>query len=136
MTLTRQSIRVANEAPLRRRFRIGRNSRALFAVVALMLILGAVSYALAAISTAPTGQKNWYWQNPLPQGNALYGVDSPGAGEVWAVGDPGVILHSTDDGAVWEPQDSTTTVVLRAVDFVDSQRGLDGWRRRYRSRDP
>ena len=102
-------------------FSIGRNSRALFAVVALMLILGAVSYALAAISTAPTGQKNWYWQNPLPQGNALYGVDSPFLGMVRRSGSQ---LHSTDDGAVREPQDSTTTVVLRAVDFVDSQRGL------------
>lgn len=79
--------------------------------------------AYAAISTAPTGQKSWYWQNPLPQGNTLYGVDAPSGSHVWAVGGPGVVLHSSDDGAQWESQDPGTQVVLRAVDFVDTQTG-------------
>jgi predicted CXXCH cytochrome family protein len=87
------------------------------------VVAGTFSAAYAALSTAPTGQKTWYWQNPLPQGNLLYGVDAPGDSHVWAVGGPGVVLHSSDDGAQWEPQDPQMPEILRAVDFVDSQTG-------------
>lgn len=79
--------------------------------------------AHAALSTAPTGQKSWYWQNPLPQGNTLYSVDAPEGGHVWAVGGPGVVLHSSDGGAQWEPQDPNLQYILRGLDFVDDQTG-------------
>jgi predicted CXXCH cytochrome family protein len=86
------------------------------------LVIGAISLAYGALSTAPTGQKSWYWQNPLPQGNLLYGVDVVGS-EAWAVGGPGILLHSDDDGAQWNSLDPGSTDTLRAVDFVDSRIG-------------
>ena len=69
------------------------------------------------------GQKSWYWQNPFPQGNTLLRV-AAGSSDLWAVGGPGVVLFSTDGGAVWEAQDPNTAVTLRAVDFVDDLHGV------------
>lgn len=90
--------------------------------LAVLLALVPLGIALAAMSTAPTGRKAWTWQNPTPQGNALYAVDTVGA-NAWAVGGPGVILRSTDGGASWTSQDSNSVATLRAVDFADSQSG-------------
>ena len=62
------------------------------------------AFALASFSTAPTGQKTWYWQNPYPQGNTLLRV-AAGTSDLWAVGGPGIVLFSTDGGVVWDAQD-------------------------------
>lgn len=92
------------------------------------VVLGAVfsaGYPLsadAALSTGPTGQKSWYWQNPLPQGNTLYGVDTSGS-NVWAVGASGTVLHSDTDGVQWDAVDVSATGILRDVDFVSDQIG-------------
>lgn len=90
---------------------------------AALVALVWISLANAALSTGPTGAKTWYWQNPNPQGNALLGVDVAGTSEVWAVGGPGVVLHSSDGGVVWAPQDPGTDVILRAVAFADDSAG-------------
>lgn len=84
--------------------------------------VGAPATADAALSTGPTGQKSWYWQNPLPQGNTLYDVDTVGS-DVWAVGIAGTVLHSDTDGVQWEPLDVSATGILRGVDFVDGEVG-------------
>jgi hypothetical protein len=36
---------------------------------------------------------DWTWQNPLPQGNTLYGVWGSSGSNVFAVGSSGTILH-------------------------------------------
>jgi photosystem II stability/assembly factor-like uncharacterized protein len=41
----------------------------------------------------------------------------------WAVGDHGVILHTTDGGKRWSPQDSGVTCSLNSVCFVDANIG-------------
>jgi hypothetical protein len=57
----------------------------------------------------------WFWQNPLPQGNTLNAVDfvSPSIG--WAVGYYGTILRTTDGGTTWNSQTSGTTDNLRLL---------------------
>ena len=47
------------------------------------------------------------------------GVNTAQANFLWAVGDGGTILHSTNSGTTWRTQASNTTEQLRAVDFVD-----------------
>ncbi|MFQ5593806.1 MAG: two-component regulator propeller domain-containing protein, partial [Anaerolineae bacterium] len=46
---------------------------------------------------------------------------SPAGPSVWAVGEQGAILHSTDGGANWTFQDSQTEETLRAVYFLDER---------------
>src|SRR4029079_11637283 len=60
---------------------------------------------------APAGR----WLNPLPQGNQLQGVWGSSATDVYAVGQHGTILHSSDHGASWQPQVSGTLETLNAV---------------------
>src|SRR5437867_4478647 len=36
---------------------------------------------------------HWCWEQPLPQGNALFGVFAVSDDDVWAVGGAGTILH-------------------------------------------
>jgi hypothetical protein len=55
----------------------------------------------------------WCWQNPLPQGNDLFGVWGSGPHDVWAVGASGTILHW--DGSAWSGTPSGTTEEIRAV---------------------
>ncbi|MBM3241900.1 hypothetical protein FJZ31_36985 [Candidatus Poribacteria bacterium] len=41
----------------------------------------------------------------------------------WAVGEDGVIAHTTDGGVTWTPQNSGTTNSLIGVDFVNANEG-------------
>jgi photosystem II stability/assembly factor-like uncharacterized protein len=43
--------------------------------------------------------------------------------QVWAVGGSGTIRNSADEGTTWQGQTSSTSITLRAVDFVDTQNG-------------
>ncbi len=80
--------------------------------VAVLLIALVPSGSLAADNYA------WSWQNPLPQGNDLYGVTSPDASHVWAVGAGGTILFN--NGTYWLPQASGTGSSLADVSAVDA----------------
>ncbi len=51
---------------------------------------------------------------------ALHFID---ANTGWAVGDRGVIWHTSDGGTTWQQQQSTTTCNLSGVFFIDAQRG-------------
>src|ERR687893_448391 len=67
-------------------------------------------------------QRGWLWQNPLPQGNAIYAVRfAPDKLAGWAVGADGVILHTKDGGYRWEEQRSNTPVPLYGL-FVKDQK--------------
>ncbi len=97
--------------------------------MALLLSAGVVvavafaAVAVASLSTGPTGARDWYWQNPEPQGNTLLAIETVGDTDVWAAGAPGVVLHSDNGGAVWDAQDPQTLTTLRGLDFVNSNIG-------------
>jgi len=56
---------------------------------------------------------SWVTQS-VPVPTSLYAIAGAG-GEIFVVGDQGVILHSTDDGAHWTRQNSATTAALFGV---------------------
>jgi photosystem II stability/assembly factor-like uncharacterized protein len=68
-------------------------------------------------------QQDWYWQNPLPQGNDLESVHSFNQATAIAVGAAGTIIKTTDGGCSWDFKNSGTDEWLRDVFFVDDQIG-------------
>jgi photosystem II stability/assembly factor-like uncharacterized protein len=68
-------------------------------------------------------QPGWYTQ-PSSTTNSLWGVFFlPDGRNGWAVGDAGTIVHTTDAGASWAAQVSSTSFSLRAVWFTSAQVG-------------
>jgi photosystem II stability/assembly factor-like uncharacterized protein len=65
-------------------------------------------------------QDGWFWQNPLPQGNHLYDIESL-TGLTIAVGSNGTILSSTGSG--WQIRDSGADNPLFSV----SMYGINAW---------
>ena len=70
-----------------------------------------------------TAQQGWFWQNPLPQGNPLYGVSFTDSNNGTTVGSAGTILRTTDGGQNWVTQTSGITQWLYGVSFTDSNNG-------------
>lgn len=64
-------------------------------------------------TTAPQAAGTTTWMNPLPQGNAVRGVWSASASEIFAVGDNGTILFS--NGATWQLMESASHSDLEGV---------------------
>lgn len=79
--------------------------------------------ASGLISTGPTGDRAWLWQNPLTQGNDLRSTAWINASTGWAVGVTGTALKTTDGGATWVAQDPGTVRDLTGVSFVDANNG-------------
>jgi photosystem II stability/assembly factor-like uncharacterized protein len=89
-------------------------------VIGLALALGLLGAGLGDAST--TGYEDlpgWHWV----AGGTLRGVSFAGSTSGWAVGDGGLIIHSTDGGLSWHPQTSGTKVNLRDVEFLDNDHG-------------
>ena len=109
-----------------------RKSILLWAIV--VLPLAAVMFGCGEDTTTPTGNNNTQEQEfttdwkitiqtsgiETPLQEVFFDADS-GAG--WAVGNEGVILHTTDKGETWEKQDSGETGTLYSVFFVDANEG-------------
>jgi hypothetical protein len=67
----------------------------------LWLVTAVVMMSLALfVQPAYAQEPDWTWQNPLPQGNPLWGVWGSSGSDVFAVGDWGTVLHY--DGIVRE----------------------------------
>jgi len=62
-----------------------------------------------------TGALSWTSRITGATTQTLYSVASYGQNEVWAVGNNGTIVHSSDGGNIWGTQTSGTTNWLRAV---------------------
>ncbi len=77
------------------------------------------SIAFLLLVDSGPAQTGWQWQNPLPQGNALYSL-SIVVNEGWAVGPLGTAVHTSDAGASWEKVDLGTTENLNCV-FMHSE---------------
>jgi photosystem II stability/assembly factor-like uncharacterized protein len=71
------------------------------------------------------GQQDWFWQNPLPQGNHLNDVHVFNTNSAVAVGDVGTVLNTSDGGMNWKVQHYTggTSKKLNAVHFIDDDTG-------------
>ncbi len=67
----------------------------------------------------------WFWQNPLPQGNHLWGVSVLDANTVVAVGTFSTVIKTTDGGVTWAVQHYAggTTDALLGVSFVGADTG-------------
>ena len=89
----------------------------------LLLFLSSFIWVLALCTHELLAQQGWYWQNPLPQGNSLYGVHAVDTSIVIAVGASGTILRTTDGGTTWTPQSSGTIWPLNGVFFTDANTG-------------
>lgn len=72
----------------------------------------------------PNNYPQWFWQNPLTQGNSLNGTYFISHDTGWAVGDFGTMLKTTNAGAVWSIQSSPTTNSLYGISFFDSSNGI------------
>jgi photosystem II stability/assembly factor-like uncharacterized protein len=83
----------------------------------------AVFIGIAVVPSLALAQSGWFWQNPLPQGNALWALATPDVNTSVAVGNFGTIVRTTDGGATWTVQSSGTTNNLFAVSFVDASTG-------------
>jgi photosystem II stability/assembly factor-like uncharacterized protein len=77
------------------------------------------------LSITLPGQTSWQWVNPLPQGNLLNGIDAVGADTVFAVGDYGTIIKTSNGGVTWlvTPTAAGMTEALFDVDFASTDGG-------------
>ncbi|MCZ7556079.1 MAG: YCF48-related protein [Bacteroidia bacterium] len=68
------------------------------------LFFGLTVTFLFIASSSANAQHGWTWQNPRPQGNALYDVTHLTGSEWLACGEHGSLIRSSDNGATWTPQ--------------------------------
>jgi hypothetical protein len=83
----------------------------------------AIILGLMFVAVTSYAQQGWFWQNPLSQGNPLRSVYFIDASTGWAVGDIGIIFHTTDGGSNWNAQTSGTPNDLFGVHFTDVNTG-------------
>jgi photosystem II stability/assembly factor-like uncharacterized protein len=81
------------------------------------------SALLSSTPIAPAGEGDWVWQNPEPQGNDLNAISGPDVGDVWAVGNAGAVVYSSNGGTIWQNQLSGTQADLYGVSFPDDSHG-------------
>jgi photosystem II stability/assembly factor-like uncharacterized protein len=83
---------------------------------------GATPQSSIAASSPASG---WFWQNPLPQGNDLYGAFFITTSNIVAVGSGGTIIQSTDGGSHWSISSIVKTihVTFRSVYFTSATNG-------------
>ena len=81
-------------------------------LLGLILIILALIVPLSLPVSADTivSPDGWGWQNPLPQGNQLFGVWAGSSSDVFAVGYIGTIIHY--NGSSWSAMKSDTTNYL------------------------
>jgi len=124
VSLTALGESVASSQGIRRRFRAPRRA---VAAIAALLVAGILipALAIAYLSTGPTSDRNWFWQNQTPQGNSLRAMSWVGLNDGWAVGLSGTVLHTTDGGMTWTVQDSRTQPArdITGVSFATTSRG-------------
>jgi len=97
--------------------------RFLFCFIALSPLLP-LSLSLVCLTAFAQlrNDRGWVWQNPLPQGNALYSIHFAHDNLTgFAVGDNRTILRTVDGGFTWESQTSPVDATLSAV-FVRDER--------------
>ena len=79
-----------------------------------VLVLGVI---LLYVQTSHA-QSNWFWQQPLPQGNSLKDVKFVNHYTGYAVGDVGTIVKSTNGGSNWFTLNNPKKSQLWGIDFA------------------
>lgn len=83
-------------------------------LISIMTILALMAMAAPSLASPVMAASNgWEWQNPLPQGNALYGVWGSSGNDVFALGHSGTIRHY--DGTGWTDMTSGTTNSFKGI---------------------
>ncbi|MCA1620524.1 MAG: hypothetical protein LC795_14685 [Acidobacteria bacterium] len=91
----------------------------------LLCLAGGLACAWGVGCVAAQAERAWVWQNPLPQGNAIYAVRFASDKRTgWAVGADGVILHTEDGGFRWEEQHAPAPVPLYGLYVRDARRAV------------
>ena len=83
-----------------------------------------ISLLVFILSITISAQQEWFWQNPLPQGNTLHSVQLVSANVGWALGDGGTILKTTDGGLSWISQSISEPYDLYAAQFNNLNNGF------------
>jgi len=114
------------------------NARRLTTVLSFLVITAVCGLVMASHPELRQGHKaalsangradassgaHWHWQNPLPQGNTLYGASFTDTNTGTATGDNGTIVRTTDGCNSWVIQSSGTTNTLYGVSFTDVNHG-------------
>ncbi|MCB0720090.1 MAG: T9SS type A sorting domain-containing protein [Bacteroidetes bacterium] len=73
-------------------------------------------------STSIAQSSDWAWQNPHPLGNTIHALARNGT-NLWAAGDAGTVLHSTNNGTTWTVQPTGIQLDLTGISFVDANAG-------------
>jgi len=84
------------------------------------------SFFLIFTLFAKSQQTSWQWVNPLPQGNILNYVWPISSDVIFAVGDYGTIIKTTNGGRTWQVKQNAAGITepLFAVQFIDN---FVGW---------
>jgi photosystem II stability/assembly factor-like uncharacterized protein len=85
----------------------------------MLSIVVVISYAFCWVPSVLYGQQ----KKPKKLYHDLFSVSFPNEREGWVCGRWGTILHSSDGGKTWEPQQSGTDYTLSSISFIDSKNG-------------
>ena len=88
--------------------------------------VGGGTFGNTKIAKSTDGGVTWVGQASDTGTSILYDLSFIDDQTGWIVGAGGTVIRTTDGGQTWVNQDSGTTVVLRAVHFVDAQTGWIG----------
>jgi photosystem II stability/assembly factor-like uncharacterized protein len=86
-----------------------------------------ISILILFITVNATGQEGWTRQaTPYSSGlSAVYAIDSL---NVWATGQDGLIIHTTDGGTTWDSIPNGATQGIYTVEFINADTGFVGGR--------
>jgi len=68
----------------------------------------------------------WFWLNPLPQGNYLNCISTSDISHIYAAGRNGTILKSTDNGASFIHIQNSLTLNFSSLVFINNETGYLG----------
>jgi photosystem II stability/assembly factor-like uncharacterized protein len=84
-----------------------------------------ISVVIAFFSVNASGQEGWTLQTS-PSSTVLSGVYAIDSLNVWAVGQKGLIIHTTDGGVSWDSVPNGTESNLLTVEFINADTGFVG----------
>jgi photosystem II stability/assembly factor-like uncharacterized protein len=101
-----------------------KNNLLYFILVLMILITGCKKDEDVTSPTSAQGE--WKISRNADSTNYFWGLSFADQTNGWAIGNAGIILRTSDGGDSWNVQESGTTISLRCVYFVNSQKGWVG----------